>query len=310
MESIYQNMYQWGLDIIRFIQHYESPTLSLMMKIITSLGSELAYLAVLPLIFWCIDERRGLRLGTAVLLSAWLNGTVKNVLKQPRPYQLDPSVGRAVEDSYGIPSGHAQRSLTFWGIIGGWIRQPLGLILAVALPLLISFSRLYLGVHFPTDLFAGWILALSILGTYYLGSESIEKIFNTLNIRFKILTVALIAFIMNGLNPQDTSMGGAFFGITTGYFVMIEYFAFSARHNARGKSPRFRELFLRYLIGMTGAGIIYVSLKQVFPGESSPWYAMGRFIRYGLLGFWTSAGAPWVFLGLKLAGSESTVVNQ
>jgi len=310
MESFYQYTYQWGLEIIRFIQHFESPALTVIMKIITNLGSEFAYLAVLPLIFWCIDEKRGIRLGTAVLLSAWLNGTFKNALKQPRPYELDPSVGRTVEDSYGIPSGHAQGSLTFWGIIGGWIRQPLGLILAFALPLLISFSRLYLGVHFPTDLFAGWLLALIVLGIYYFGASTIEKLFNTLNIRFKILIVALIAFVMNDLNPLDTSMGGAFFGIATGYFIMIEWFAFSARHNAQGQRPRFLELLLRYLIGIIGASIIYKGLKQVFPGESSPWYAMGRFIRYTLLGAWISAGAPWVFIRLKLAGSEEPIINQ
>jgi len=301
-----ESVYQWGLDVIRIIQKAESPALTVIIKTITNLGAELAYLALLPLIFWCIDEKRGIRLGTAVLLSAWLNSTVKNVLKQPRPYQLDPSVGRAVEDSYGIPSGHSQGSLTFWGIVGGWIRQPAGLILAIVLPLLIGFSRLYLGVHFPTDVFAGWFLALIVLGIYYFGASTIEKLFNTLNIRFKILIVALIAFVMNGLNPLDTSMGGAFFGMATGYFIMIEWFAFSARRNAQGKQPRFLELLLRYLIGMIGAGIIYMGLKQIFPGENSPWYAMGRFTRYALLGAWVSAGAPWVFVRLKLAGTRES----
>lgn len=299
-----ENIYQWGLDLIRVIQNIESPALTVIMKIITSLGAEFAYLALLPLIFWCINEKRGIRLGTAVLLSAWLNSAVKNVLKQPRPYQLDPSVGRAVENSYGIPSGHAQGSLTFWGIVGGWIRQPAGLILAIVLPLLIGFSRLYLGVHFPTDVLAGWFLALIVLGVYYFGTPSIETLFKSLNIRFRILIVALIAYVMNGLNPQDISMGGAFFGMAVGYIIMTEWFAFSARRNAQGKQPSFLELVLRYLIGMVGAVLIYVGLKALFPGENSPWYALGRFTRYALLGAWVSAGAPWVFLQLKLAGSR------
>ena len=300
-----ESWYQWGLMVIHTIQQQiESPAMTVIMKTITSLGAEFAYLALLPLIFWCIDEKRGFRLGTAVLLSAWLNSTVKNVFKQPRPYQLDPSVGRAVENSYGIPSGHAQSSVTFWGIIGGWIGQIWGIVLAIGLPLLISFSRLYLGVHFPTDVFAGWILGLLVLGMYYLAGHSIETLFTALNIRFRILVVALIAFIMNGLNPEDTSMGGAFFGMAVGYILMRERFPFSARLNAQGKVPSFLELLGRYLIGMIGATLVYGGLKAIFPGESSPWYDFGRFTRYALLGAWISSGAPWVFLKLGLTGAE------
>ncbi|NLJ10760.1 MAG: phosphatase PAP2 family protein [Treponema sp.] len=303
-------VYQWGLEVIRTIQRIESPALTLLMKSITALGAEFAYLALLPLIYWCIDEKRGFKLGTAVLLSAWLNSTAKNILRQPRPYQLDPSVGRVVEDSFGIPSGHAQGSLTFWGIIGGWIKQPAGLVLAIVLPLLIAFSRLYLGVHFPTDVFAGWALALLVVGIYYFGSASIEALFKALNIRFRILVVALIAFIMNGFNPEDTSMGGAFFGMATGYIIMTEWFPFSARLNAKGEQARFPVLLGRYLIGMAGAALLYLGLKWVFPGEASPWYALGRFTRYVLLGAWISAGAPWVFLKIGIAGQHKNLVTE
>ncbi len=304
-----ENVYQWGLDVIRFIQQIKSPAMTVMMKTVTILGTELAYLAILPFIFWCIDEKRGIRLGTAVLLSAWMNGTVKNLFRQPRPYELDPSVGLDTENSYGIPSGHAQGSATLWGVIGGWMRQPWGMVLAIALPLLIGLSRIYLGVHFPTDVFAGWLLAALILLVYYFGGSSIEKLFLSINIRFRILVVALIAFVMNGLNPEDTSMGGAFFGMSVGYIFMAEWFAFSASRTAVGKRPGFLILCARYLLGMIGAGFIYGVLKMVFPPEGSSWYAMGRFIRYGLLGAWVSAGAPWVFLKLKLAGTREIAVK-
>ncbi|WP_304223450.1 phosphatase PAP2 family protein [Gracilinema caldarium] len=305
-----ENVYQWGLDVIRFVQQIESPAMTVIMKTITSLGAEFAYLAILPFIFWCIDEKRGIRLGTAVLLSAWLNSTVKNLLRQPRPYALDPSVGLDVENSYGIPSGHAQGSVTLWGIIGGWIRQPWGLVLAIVLPLLISFSRIYLGVHFPTDVFAGWLLAGLVLLVYYFGASSIEKLFLSLNIRFRILVVALIAFVMNGLNPEDTSMGGVFFGMSVGYIFMAEWFTFSASRTASGKRPGFLVLLARYILGIIGAVIIYGGLKMVFPPEGSPWYALGRFSRYAILGAWVSAGAPWLFLKLKLAGSREIAVEE
>jgi hypothetical protein len=66
---------------------------------------------------------------------------------------------------------------------------------------------------------------------------------------------------------------------------------------------------------MTGAAVMYLSLEFILPGETSlfssfpqwdlgsPYYELGRFVRYGLLGLWVSAGAPWIFLRLGIAGS-------
>ncbi|MDR1566419.1 MAG: phosphatase PAP2 family protein, partial [Treponema sp.] len=113
-------VYRWGLEIIRAIQGIENPGLTGVIKLITALGSEAFIIPLLLLIFWCIDEKRGFRLGILVILSAWMNVFTKGLFKQPRPYNLDPSLGLASEQSYGFPSGHAQMSLTFWIPIASW----------------------------------------------------------------------------------------------------------------------------------------------------------------------------------------------
>jgi len=170
------NVLAWGLDFIRSVQTIGNPVLTTVMKAITFTGSEIAYLAAIPFIFWCYDERKGLRLATAFLLSAWVNCSLKEVWRQPRPYELDPSVGMAVENSFGLPSGHAQGSATFWGIIAGWMRSPYGIVFAIAMPLVVGFSRIYLGVHFPTDVVAGWLLGAGVLGLYYGFGSSMEAL--------------------------------------------------------------------------------------------------------------------------------------
>ncbi len=292
----------WGIELIKSIQTIENPVLTVIMKVITSLGSEFAYLAIIPLVYWCVDERKGVRLGVTLLLSAWLNSVLKAAWRQPRPYELDPSVGRALEKSYGLPSGHAQGSLTFWGLVGSWMRAPLGLILAIGLPLLIGFTRLYLGVHFPSDVLAGWLLGGGVLVVYFLLGDTLERVLSASNIRIQLLTVVAVAFLMNALHPEDTSLGGVFFGLGAGYLLMQAKFPFSARLGADGQAAKPGTLAIRYLLGLAVSTALYLGLKKVFPSETSSSYALFRFLRYGLVGAWVSAGAPWVFLRLKLVG--------
>lgn len=302
--AIMEAVYQWGLDIIRVIQTIENPVLSVLMHAITELGSKYAYLVLLPLVYWCYNEKKGFRLAVLVLLSGWINSWVKGLLAQPRPYDLDPSVGRAFESSYGIPSGHSQGSLVFWAVIGSWIRKRLGLLVAIGIPLLIAFTRLYLGVHFPTDILAGWLLAIMLLIVYFKFTKVIESALGSINIRFRILAAAALTFIMNALHPEDTSLGGVFFGMSIGYILMTERFPFSAAHAADGSRPRIPVLILRYITGLSGAGLIYGGLKLILPDSESAWYELGRFVRYGMVGMWVSAAAPWIFLKLRLAGSR------
>ncbi len=152
----------WGIDVIRSVQLIETPALNSVMRFITLAGSEYFYLIMLPIVLWCIEEKVGARLGLIVLFSSFVNTWLKEVFmgafKQLRPYQIDPSVGLSSETSFSLPSGHAQGSSTLWGFLASYIKKPWGLIFALFFPLLIGFTRVYLGVHYPSDIFAGWAL--------------------------------------------------------------------------------------------------------------------------------------------------------
>lgn len=293
----------WGLTLIRGVQGaMESPALTVVMKAITALGSEYAYLLLVPAIYWCVDERKGLRLGIVVVLSGWLNGALKALWKQPRPFELDASVGLAGESGYGLPSGHAQGSATFWGVVAQWIRAPWGLILAILVPLVIGFTRIYLGVHFPTDVLAGWALAAAILGFYYAFGKLIEAALAASGLRGRLIATAAVTLIMNALHPSDTSLGGVFLGMGVGYALLAEYRPFSAATGADGGPASLLSRILRFLIGAAGLVLVYIGLKSVFPREGASLYQLFRFFRYGAVGLWVSAGAPLLFLALGLAG--------
>lgn len=290
-----EHVLEWGLDVIRAIQTIASPGLTVAMKILTTAGTEYFYLLFLPIIFWCVDEKGGARLGLVFIFSSFVNGWLKTAFGQPRPYDLDPALGMARETSHGLPSGHAQGSSTFWGMAAPMVRRPWGLVLAIALPLLISFTRLYLGVHFPTDVFLGLALGWGFALLSWGFGAKLETMIARWDIRVQILVAAALALGMNALHMEDTSMPGAFFGTAVGAAFLFRRPRFDASSGSLAKKAA------RFSLGGAIMAVIYVGGKLAFPGEGSPSYALWRFLRYGLIGVWISLGAPWLFLRLKLA---------
>ncbi|GHV79628.1 membrane protein [Spirochaetia bacterium] len=288
-------LYRWGIAVIQHIQTIQSPGLTAFIKILTALGTEYFYLPVILFIFWCLDKKKGARLGMFIILSAFINGFFKELLKQPRPFNLEPSVGLAFEPSYGIPSGHAQLSLCFALSLALWYGRSAGIrIGAVLFVLLIALTRLYLGLHFPTDILAGWLLGLFTLVLWRVFEKRAVPLLN--NLRIRMIAAAAAAIGMNALYPADRSLGGLFLGFTAGYALMLKYFPTGASDGV----PLIVRL-PRYLLGIAGGILIYQALKALpFLGAASPYYDLGRFVRYGLLGLWASAGAPWLFLRLRL----------
>jgi membrane-associated phospholipid phosphatase len=314
--SLLFSIYYRGIAVIRAIQTIESPALTLVMRFLTALGTELFYVPVLLFIFWCVNERKGMRLGVLLLLSVWTNSFLKNLLRQPRPYMLEPSVGRGVEPSYGMPSAHAQHSFVFWIAALSPVRKPslktpARIAVLFFIPV-IAFTRLYLGLHFPTDILGGWIIAVILLVLYFLFTCRLETLLAAAGQRIQILVSALIAFLMNA-SGLETNRGGLFLGLCCGYSWMRASIGFAADAPVKGKKPGVLILLGRYVLGSGGAVALYLFLKTLLPGKdslfanlslwgaASPYYDLFHFLRYGVLGFWVSAGAPWLFCRAGLA---------
>ncbi len=287
----------WGLGVVKSVQAVASPGFTVAMKALSFVGSLEFYLAFLPLVYWCVNRRKGVRLGIVVLLSSFLNLWLKELIMQPRPYQMDNSVMLDTAESYGLPSGHAQGSGVFWGMIAVLFPRALFTVAAVALPLLVGFSRIYLGVHFPTDVFAGWGLALVCVALFHFLGERAGALFKSLERRFKIIILAAIALGMNYLMTSDTMIAGAFFGSGVGFVITSEDMGFSA-------GGRIGTKILRYCVGIATTLVLYLGPKYLI-GDAFPSQAgLIRFLRYGIVGIWVTLGAPWLFLKLKLADRE------
>jgi membrane-associated phospholipid phosphatase len=310
-----EEILQWGLACVRQIQTLAIiPGLTILMRAITNIGSTAAYMIIISFVYWCIDERKGLRLAVVLLISIWLNLALKVLFNQPRPFfaGYDPSVGMIVETMGGFPSSHAQNSLVILMILASWgikginpsvLPRAALYCIAAFLCLLTGFTRIYLGVHFPTDVFGGWLLGGLILTVYFWAGGRIEAWFESHNPRIGLIAAAVLAFAMNMYRPSEYLLipSGMILGLGIGCFLCRRYIGFNASIKDRTGMVKRLTLLVRYALGITAMVLLYVAAGKVINGlRDSGNYHLYVFIRHVLTAIWLSAGAPWVFCRLRL----------
>src|SRR6266852_709058 len=155
-----------GYAVFHWIATWANPFCDVVFQIATNLGDHtFYYLAIVPL-FWVVDRRRACILLLLLLASGYVNTLAKLFVHTARP---DPQLTRVLDfrpyqsGSTAFPSGHAQGAVVFWGYVAGWVGRRWFSLLAAVLVLLIAFSRLYLGVHFPIDVVGGLVLGGGLL---------------------------------------------------------------------------------------------------------------------------------------------------
>jgi len=297
---------QWGLDCIRLIQGGANPPLTMLMRMITALGSAGVYIVLVSVVYWCIDEKKGLHLGLMALISVWISLSLKYALDQPRPFfpGYDPSVGMIRERFGGFPSGHAQNTLVMLIIVASWLGKKRAYIAAALVCLLVGFSRVYLGVHFPTDVAGGWLIGGIMLAVYFTARKRIEALLANGGFRAGMIASAAGAFVMILYRPsmEILIIGAMFLGVGTGYCLCKNYFNFSASAIG-GRTGIFRwlALLVRFLLGVTVLALLYTVEKMMGGMSDSGNIQLKLFLCFALLGLWMSAGAPWLFRFLHLA---------
>lgn len=316
-----------GIVIIQALQGL-GDWLQAPMFFFTTLGNELFYILALPVLYWCVNLELGLRVGIALMVSSALNGLLKLWFGEPRPYWYSPVVrALSAESYYGLPSGHAQNAVVVWGMLAAFVRRRWMWVSAVALMILIGVSRVYLAVHFPSDVVGGWLIGLVILATLLRFEPPVLTWFRSMGVRRRILllllaTVSLVVvgglaadrvgplppdWVQNAMQvfPEEAPIqpfsldgvitaAGVLFGLVTGAVLMEEAGGFSPFGPLRMRTAR-------YLIGIGGLLIVWAGLGAWFPDGGSAWAYVLRFVRYSLVGLWVMYIGPIVFVRLGVA---------
>jgi undecaprenyl-diphosphatase len=291
-----ESVWQWGLSVIIWMQSMRSPVSDAVFAFGSFLGEEEFFFLLFATLLWAIDLRVGFRIGMIFLASVWVNSLIKVAIAHPRPYDLDPSVGRAQPElGYGLPSGHAQNAVVIWGGLAAWRRTRAAWIGAVLIALLIGLSRIYRGVHFPTDVIGGWLIGIVLLGAGLMLSRPVGEWVARRPLGWQVGLALAGPAALVALFPDRGAItaAGTLAGACSGMAV-------TGRRLSLEMSGTVWQRALRLAIGLLILFLLYVGLKMVFPPEEHAAYLLFRFVRYVVLGVWVTLGAPWLFAVLHL----------
>lgn len=153
-----------GEILLQIQQHLRTDMLTPLMKFVTFLGNGGWFWILCAVVLLAVPKTR--KTGYAAVLSLIFgvivtNLLLKNIVARPRPFAeieaLIPLIAKPTDFSF--PSGHTTASFAVALVMLRMLPKKIG-IPAVVLAALVAFSRLYLGVHYPTDVLAGFVVAL------------------------------------------------------------------------------------------------------------------------------------------------------
>ncbi len=168
-------------NILDAIHSASNPILDVLFSVITKLGDGGIFWIILAVFLFFFKKTRGC---SAVMITALVfglilgNGILKNLIARPRPFVQDPVLTNFLlippPDGFSCPSGHTLAS--FEGAVSVFLFNKKWGTGALVLAALIGFSRLYLYVHFPTDVLLGALLGTGIaILSYFIYKKLLEK---------------------------------------------------------------------------------------------------------------------------------------
>ena len=198
------NIAKWCMPFLYFLRDIANPVLDFLFAIITYLGSETVFLVVAILVFWCVNKREGYYVLIVGLVGTIANQIMKLLFRVPRPWVLDPEFqivedARAEATGYSFPSGHTQNVCGTFGSIAAFNRKKWLSITLITVIILVSFSRMYLGVHTPLDVIVSLVFASAlviVLHPLFKTEEKFKRAFPFIVIGSVLISFAFLLYVL------------------------------------------------------------------------------------------------------------------
>lgn len=296
--------YDWELQLMEWLQARigSSGFGFWLLSNLSAFGEQLLLVAVMGFLYWGLNKEFGKYLGLNVLMANVWNPMIKNVFLRLRPYfvpgykvellrPIDPEadIMDVTAQGYSFPSGHSTSAVAAYGSLAAHEKKNrLFWALAILLPLLVGFSRVVVGAHYPTDVLAGWLLGLIVI---LLIPRLQARIKNRWLFYGLLLLLCLPGFFYCTSDDYFTSFG-MLLGLILAFPFEEKYVRFE---NTR--SP------IRCILRVVGGGAVYfglnAALKLPFPSallDSGTFAAhLIRTLRYTAVMFTVIALYPMVF---------------
>ena len=296
--------FQWEVALMEFIQAHLGSFGVKLASIITMFGEELVLIVVLGFMYWSFDKRIGRRIGLNITMGLVWNPLIKNIACRRRPYMDNQSIKclKPVDSSadiydikaqgYSFPSGHSTNSTIAYGSLAYYYKNKAVRIIGVIMPILVGISRFCVGVHYPTDVFCGWILGLIII---FLMPRLLDSAKRKWLLYLIIFVISLVGCFWSKTDDYYTGIG-----MMAGFFIG-DLFEEKVVHFENTRV--WWRMILRVILG----GAIYFGLNTVLKLPFPAWMlhaenALGysiRAVRYCIIMFVEVGLYPMVFRIIK-----------
>ena len=170
--------FDWEIHLMDAIQTAvgDSGILLSVLSSLSAFGEQLLLVAVMGFLYWGWNKEFGKYVGVNVLVACVWNPLIKNIAMRLRPYfasenirllrkiDTDADIMDVAAQGYSFPSGHSSSAVSLYGSLAAHEKKNrVFRVLAFLLPLLVGFSRVVVGAHYPTDVLCGWALGVIVV---------------------------------------------------------------------------------------------------------------------------------------------------
>ena len=285
------------IAVSQFFESIRNPFLDAVAAFFSMFGEALFMVVLVCVLYWLVDKRLGERLAVVTFTSMIFNGWMKGLIGRPRPY-VSGTVSRVemtgLVDTMGLrpyesfPSGHSQIN---GGVTLGVATHCRRRVLWIVMPLItlgVMWSRLYLGVHYFTDVLCGASLGVGFAFLWDVLFEKSDKLKTWICVGFSILAIVFMIWVPAKSTFEHAGM------LIAGTIALPLEKKFIGFKNATSAKHR----IFRALIGIACVGIVFGAFS-ILPFdflEQIGW----KFVKYFLTVFIAAFFVPFLFKKLKI----------
>lgn len=179
---------EWEVSLIEWLQANFGDFGTGIAKLLSFIGGETGVLLVMIIVLFCYRKETGLKMAVALAAAGVWYPMIKSIVLRVRPYithqdrikplmkvEADADVMDTAAQGYSFPSGHSASASSMYFTLARDVRKKWMWTLAIVITLLIGLSRFVVGVHYPTDVLAGWALGLVAVGFCVLLEKTVKK---------------------------------------------------------------------------------------------------------------------------------------